>query len=36
MQIGQVFYLISMQWWNTWLEYVNAGVSVEIIISCSA
>ncbi|XP_041349176.1 ubiquitin carboxyl-terminal hydrolase 32-like [Gigantopelta aegis] len=23
LQVGQVWYLISMQWWNTWLEYVN-------------
>ncbi|KAL8573322.1 hypothetical protein ACOMHN_032784 [Nucella lapillus] len=26
MQVGQVFYLISMQWWNTWMEYVCVGV----------
>lgn len=26
MQVGQVFYLISMQWWNTWMEYVSIGV----------
>ncbi|XP_076452524.1 ubiquitin carboxyl-terminal hydrolase 32-like isoform X2 [Babylonia areolata] len=26
MQVGQVFYLISMQWWNTWMEYVSVGV----------
>ena len=27
MKVGQVYYLVSMQWWNTWLEYVNVGVS---------
>ncbi|KAK7088275.1 hypothetical protein V1264_022210 [Littorina saxatilis] len=26
LKVGQVFYLVSMQWWNTWLEYVNAGI----------
>ncbi|KAK7480047.1 hypothetical protein BaRGS_00028684 [Batillaria attramentaria] len=26
MKVGQVWYLISMQWWNTWLEYVNVQI----------
>ncbi|ESO97937.1 hypothetical protein LOTGIDRAFT_153048 [Lottia gigantea] len=24
LKIGQIWYLISMQWWTTWLEYVNS------------
>ncbi|XP_071094049.1 ubiquitin carboxyl-terminal hydrolase 32-like isoform X1 [Haliotis cracherodii] len=27
LQVGQVCYLISMQWWNTWLEYVNGDLN---------
>ncbi|GFR71292.1 ubiquitin carboxyl-terminal hydrolase 32 [Elysia marginata] len=24
LEVGQIWYLINMQWWNLWLDYVNA------------
>lgn len=26
-EVGQVWYLISMGWWNSWIEYVTPQVS---------
>ncbi|XP_059179325.1 ubiquitin carboxyl-terminal hydrolase 32-like isoform X2 [Physella acuta] len=24
LEVGQIWYLVNMQWWNVWLDYVNA------------
>ncbi|BFZ19073.1 hypothetical protein BsWGS_22113 [Bradybaena similaris] len=29
LEVGQIWYLVSMQWWGMWLEYVNPEASVS-------
>ncbi|CAL1537349.1 unnamed protein product, partial [Lymnaea stagnalis] len=29
LEVGQIWYLVNMQWWTLWLEYVNAEVNID-------